>query len=124
MSGIRDSLTEMFGVVEHLQKSSAETARKAPRERAAIISQNRQRYVTALSKLHEQAKLDPGLNSKPELVSEFETRLGELRRKLGDLQVQWRMINIEADFDGYARDSAPVAAKTMEFVNWARVALV
>jgi hypothetical protein len=120
MSGINGFLSEMDGVIEDLKRTQPETARKQPRERAAIILQNRQRFISALSKLYEEIKTDPKLAGNPALAAEFTSRLSDVRKKLADLQAKWRMVTVEADFDGYARESGPVAEGILAFVRWAR----
>lgn len=122
MSAITSSLSEMDGVIEEWKRTHPETLRKPPRERASIILRNRLRFVGALGKIHEGMKTDPRFATDTDLAEEFGRRLSQVRKDLGELQTRWRIADVERDYEGYARASAPFAESALAFARWAREA--
>ncbi len=121
MAGFDGALAEMDKILNHAQTAPRLADVK---DRARLVIDVRGQIIKQVAELYSCLSSDPRIAGNPEQAADFRKRLSEVRQMLATLQAKWRASEMVADFEGYARDSTPVAQACKSFVAWAQKARV
>ncbi len=118
MATVDTVLAQIDGILAELRRN----VNVAGMKKANLVIEARRRIIEQLVNMQAALGTDEKFMSKPELAREFKERLTSLRQTMSQLQAKWRAVNIEEDFETYARESQPVAEACVAFVGWAKAA--
>jgi hypothetical protein len=102
--------------------TSVQTDRKldTPAARVKLVIETRSKVIKKIAEIMHFTAADAKMKGDPAMAKQFGERLQSLRHTLAGLQAKWRAVNLEEDFQGYARESRVSAQACLDFVRWAR----
>lgn len=83
----------------------------------------RENFVGKISDLMEHMETDSRLLANPKLHDEFKERVSSFRRTVAMEHAKWRIVNIEADPEGYLHAAQALDVEISNTMAWAKSAL-
>lgn len=102
--------------------TSVQSDRKidTPAERVKLVIETRSKVIRKIADIVQLTAADARLKGDAAVARLFAEKLQVLRHTLAGLQAKWRAINMEEDFQGYARESRVSVQACLDFLRWAR----
>lgn len=102
--------------------AGVQTDRKldTPADRVKLVIETRSKVIRKIAEIMQFTASDAKLQGDQAVAKLFAEKLQVLRHTLAALQAKWRAVNMEEDFQSYARESRVAVQATLDFIRWAR----